>query len=259
MMLRFSIATSHWSDASHNDSRSRSFMWWRLAIAGVALGLIAIIGTDPGPGEITTVQQRPVTIATMPCASSLQTTSSGFVIDDGIVVTVAHAIYESREFAVRDWVGRWHVATIQHMDLERDLAVLAIAELNAEPMALTEAMAGDAVYMLDGAASGEVAGEVLRRVNISTEVIGDLERKSRRSGYELSVEIVGGDSGAAVVDDEGELVAVVFARSTRREASWATSAAEVDEIRDRRNVPTWDCSDDSGAPLVLDPPEPRLP
>lgn len=234
-------------------------MWWRLAVAGVAFGLLAILGTDPGPGPITTTRQRPVTIAAMPCTPNLQTTSSGFVFDDGLVVTVAHAIYESREFAVRDWSGRWHVAAVQYMDLERDLAVLAIDGLTAEPMAMTQAGAGDPVHMLDGAASGGVDGEVLRPVNISTEVIGDLEQKSRRSGYELSVEIAGGDSGAAIVDDDGSLVAVVFARSTRRDASWATSAAEVAEIRDLQGVPTWKCATDTGAPLVLDAPEPRLP
>lgn len=234
-------------------------MWWRLAIGGVVLGLVAVLASDPGSGPITAGHQRPVTIATMPCATSLQTTSSGFVIDDRLVVTVAHAIYESREFAVRDWSGRWHDATLQHMDLERDLAVLTIDALRAEPMATARADIGDSVQMLQGAASGWVDGKILRRVNISTEVIGDLEQKSRRSGYELTVDIAGGDSGAAVVDDDGSLVAVVFARSTRREASWATSASEVQAIRGRRGVPQWECETDSDAPLVLDAPEPRLP
>lgn len=234
-------------------------MWWRLALAGVTLGLLAIVGTDPGPGAITTGHQRPVTIAALPCGLSPQTTSSGFVIDDGLVITVAHALYESREFAVQDWSGRWHTAAVQHMDLERDLAVLAIDGLDAEPMALAEAAVGDVVHMLEGASSGSVDGQVLRRVNINTEVIGDLEQQSRRSGYELSVTIVGGDSGSAVVDDQGNLVAVVFARSTRRDASWATSASEIDLIRGRSGVPSWECEEGTGASLVLDPPEPRLP
>lgn len=234
-------------------------MWWRLAVAAVALGLAAVLGADPGPGVVTTGHQRPVTIATMPCSPSLQTTSSGFVIDDGLVVTVAHAIFESREFAVQDWSGRWHRAIVQHMDLDRDLAVLVIDGLRAEPMTMVEAKAGDAVHMLDGAASGGVDGEILRRVNIRTEVIGNLDEQSRRSGYELSLEIVGGDSGAAIVDDDGDLVGVVFARSTRRDASWATSASEVQDIRNRTDVPQWQCETDSDARLVLDDPEPRLP
>lgn len=232
-------------------------MWWRVAVAGIAVGLVAIIGTNRAPDRPTQVD-RPVAIATMPCSPSLQTTSSGFLIEEGIVITVAHAIYESREFAIQDSTGEWHRATVQHMDLERDLAVLAVDNLAVSPMQLVTAVAGDSVRMLNGAASGVVDGEILRQVRITTEVIGDLDQKSQRSGYELSVDILGGDSGAAIVDDDENLVGVVFARSTRRDASWATSASEVQEIRDRSGGPEWECERDSDVPLVLDAPEPRL-
>lgn len=232
-------------------------MWWRLATAGVAVGLLAILATStPSP---TANELRPVAIATMPCSPSVQTKSSGFVIEDGVVITVAHAIYESREFAVQDSMGDWHQATVQYMDLERDLAVLVVDGLAAPAMEIASAARGDQVRMLDGAASGVVDGQVLRPVRITTEVIGDLERTTQRPGYELSLEIAGGDSGSAIVDGDGSLVAVVFARSTRREASWATSALEVQDIQNQRGVPEWQCEIDVDVPLVLDPPEPRLP
>lgn len=235
---------------------------WKFALAiAVAFGLaVAMTGTvEPLP--IVELDQRPVAIATMPCLRPVQAASSGFVIDDDTVVTVAHAIYESTDFAVRDATGKWHEATIRHMDLARDLAVLTVKHLPAEPMSSMVASSGDVIEMVGGAASGSASGDVLRRVSISTEVIGDRTQTSTRSGYELNVEIKGGDSGAAVVDGEGNLAGLIFARSTRRDASWATSVVEILPALEGDTVPTWTCERGDRPDLRLDPiepPEPRL-
>jgi len=230
-------------------------MWWRVLAVVCGLG-VAVVAAQPGP--ITDADERAVVIATLPCQPSLQTTSSGFVIENELVVTVAHAIYNSRDFAIRDVSGRWHRPEIVHMDLNLDLAVLRIPWLTAQPMAIGRASAGDPVRMVQGAASGTSEGTVLRRVRLTTETIGDLNRKTERSGYELSVAIQGGDSGAAVVDADDDLIGVVFARSTRREASWVTSASEVmgvlDQIGalDQQSVPSWECENPSDVELILD-------
>ena len=230
-----------------------------LVLAGaVGLALVAIVGGETGPEPIASIEQRPVAIATLPCARDLQATSSGFVIDENTVVTVAHAIYESRDFAVRDATGQWHDATIQHMDLERDLAVLHIDRLPADVFPIREGVAGENVRMVDGAASGTQPGEVLRRVRINTEVIGDSSATSRRSGYELTIDISGGDSGAAVVGDDDNLLGLIFAQSTRREASWATSVSEIEAVLNADTVPAWQCERDSDAELVLAPLEESL-
>ena len=199
-------------------------MKWFALGSVVMFGLVvAVLLQALGPKPIVNVAERPVAIATMPCERDLQATSSGIVFDDETIITVAHAIYESRDFAVRDAAGTWYRPTIQHLDLERDLAVLKVEGLAAEALATRQARAGESVRMLEGAASGTIDGDILRRVEISTEVIGDLSTTSKRSGYELTVEIVGGDSGAAVLGDDDSLVGLIFARSTDRDASWATS------------------------------------
>jgi S1-C subfamily serine protease len=177
------------------------------------------------------------------------------VIDNETVVTVAHAIYETRDFAVRDSTGRWFRPEILHMDVDRDLAVLRIPGLRASPMATRVAGAGDAVEMVEGAASGTTEGAVLRRVRLTTESIGDLERKTARSGYEMSVAIRGGDSGAAIIDQDENLIGVVFARSTRREAAWVTSVSEILSVLDNQGVPSWECENPSGVELILEAPE----
>jgi len=96
---------------------------------------------------------------------------------------------------------------------------------------------------------------VLRRVRLTTESIGDLERKTARSGYEMSVAIRGGDSGAAIVDQDENLVGVVFARSTRREAAWVTSVTEILSVLDKQGVPPWECENPSSVELILEAPE----
>jgi len=222
----------------------------------VALGVLAagILYLAYGAtSAIDDIEGRPVAIATLPCQTRIQATSSGFVIDDERVITVAHALFESRDFAVLDTNGTWRRGTIRYMDLERDLAVLHVPGLAAGPVTTRVAEPGDPVRMLGGAASGTSSGEVLRRVRITTEVIGDLSEQSQRSGYELSVEISSGDSGAAVVDEDDNLIGLVFARPRQRNAAWATSITEIDAVRDLTGVPTWDCAPDPEAELVLEP------
>lgn len=231
-------------------------MWWRVVFFALAIGLSSALAwpAPATPPRITQNVQRPVVIATLPCDSNLQSTSSGIVIDDELVVTVAHAIYESRDFAVRDSTGRWHDAAVQYMDLDRDLAILRVRSLPASPMAIAVGEAEDPVVLLDGAASGSATGSVLRRVQIRMDALGDGAQEWVRSGYELSLPIKGGDSGAGVVDEDGNLLGLVFARSVRSEtASWAIRASEIADIRDSRGAPTWQCERDSHTELILRP------
>ena len=113
----------------------------------------------------------------------------------------------------------------------------------------------DHVRMLGGAASGTEDGLITRRVNVRTNVVGN-DETAVRAGYELALEIEPGDSGAAIVDDDGRLVAIVFARSTRRESvTWSTSVAEVRSVLGLGDVPEWRCDPGFDAELELTPPE----
>lgn len=230
-------------------------MWSRALAFALAIGLASTLAVPSD--RITDTADRAVYIASVPCARRLQATSSGFVMRDQTVVTVAHALYESRLYAVRDAQGLWHEAALSYIDLERDLAVLTVPSLRASTMSTQPARTGDPVRMIDGAASGTTAGEVLRPVRITTEVIGDLSQQSQRSGYELSVPIMGGDSGAAVVDDDENLIGLIFARSRRRDAAWATSVDEINDVLDLTGGPTWTCDRPSDVELELVPREPK--
>ena len=228
-------------------------MSWRVLLVAVAIVLATVWSAELGEDRIVDVQDRAVEIATLPCHTSQQSTSSGIVMDDELVLTVAHALFESRDFAVRDASGRWHAAYAEYLDLERDLALVRVEGLEASPIDRAAAAdEGDGVVLLEGASSGTVPGTVMRPVRIRTEVVGDRDRVNRRRGYEVALEIQAGDSGAALVNEAGELVGVVFARSTRRASvTWATAISEVDEIVGRSGVPDWDCGPGDGTRLVL--------
>lgn len=219
--------------------------FWRAVLVLVGVAFVAFGASASEPDWVTTAGQRPVEIATLPCTTALQSTSSGFVIDDRTVVTVAHAIHGTQDVAVRDVFGVWHRPEVVVLDLERDLAVLHIDGLRATAMELAPRRAtndwqNEPLRMLDGAATGNSPALALRRVSLVAEVVGNRDETSRRSGYEVGLDIGPGDSGAALVDRADRLVAVVFAQSKRRQAiTWATAADELSF--EPMDVPTWDC------------------
>lgn len=232
--------------------------FWRALLVLIGLALVTFGASILEPDWVTTAGQRPVEIATLPCSTALQSTSSGFAIDDRTVVTVAHAIHGSQDVAVRDTFGVWHRdPQVLVLDLERDLAVLHVEGLRATPMSVaptrpTVDWMNEPLRMLDGSASGTARAQVLRRVSIVAEVVGNRDETARRSGYEVSLDIGPGDSGAALVDDTDRLVGIVFAQSKRREAiTWATAADQLSI--EPGEISTWDCDPTFDAELELRP------
>lgn len=225
----------------------------RVAVLGLAalLGVVALgAGSRPtvfnGAPPITLASERPVVIATLPCTTERQATASGFVLADGLVVTVAHAIHDAREVAVRDGRGNWFRPAVRYLDLESDLAVLEVPQLTTTSIETRWAERGESVRVVGGATSGTVDGRIIRRVRLTIDVIGDRDRKATRRGYELGLPIAGGDSGAALLDDQDRLTGVVFARSTTRDSAWATAAPEITAILERRGGSLPDCEPETG-------------
>ena len=226
----------------------------------IAVGLLVVATRGQGETAAVSVDGRAVEFATLPCVG-IQSTSSGYVIDDETVLTVAHALFETRDFAVLDSDGVWRRGDIVRLDLERDLAIVAVDGLRSTPVDRAPSRAVSAwpntpVRMVDGAASGSVDASIVRRVNLKTDVVGDRSEQSERKGYEVALDIDPGDSGAAIVDNEDRLVGVVFARSTQRDAvAWVTAVDEIDERR--APVAGWDCDDDVEIELDLRRREPE--
>jgi hypothetical protein len=160
---------------------------------------------------------------------------SGWVAADGLVVTNAHVVAGESRTTVLDATGSEHDATVVAFDPVRDLAVLGVSTLDAEPLRLTDAEAGavGAVYGHPGggplvASPARVGEEILA---VGTDIYRTGE--SRRRVLVLAASLQPGDSGGALVDAVGDVMGVAFAIDPGREGtSYALTDDEVEDVLD---------------------------
>jgi S1-C subfamily serine protease len=121
--------------------------------------------------------------------------ASGFVVGDGLVVTVAHVLDDAPA------VASGHPARVLRVDRANDLALLAVPGVRGEAPRLGPG--GDTRVL------GRPA-PVVRRIAAS------VDGGPRRPALELRAAVARGDSGAPVVTATGRVAGVVFARSRGR-------------------------------------------
>ena len=173
--------------------------------------------------------------------------ATGTVIAPGKVLTVAHVLEGAERVEVvgagvagggegaggagaggdargrADARTRGREATVLRRDDALDLAVLGVPGAAGPRRAVRRcrrrATRPDrAAARRRGARRGRRARAVVEarlRRPINARLV-DQPGKPRRPSFELAADIVSGDSGAPVVDSDGEIVGVVYARSTRR-------------------------------------------
>ncbi|MEJ5945422.1 MarP family serine protease [Pseudokineococcus basanitobsidens] len=142
---------------------------------------------------------------------------TGFVVAPGRVVTNAHVVAGVDAPSVQvGGEGAPLGATVVLYDPERDLAVLDVPDLEAPALPLGEELAaGDAAavvgFPLDGPYDVEAATvrQVVRA--LGEDVYGD--PGVVREVYALRADVQPGNSGGPLVDLDGDVVGVVFARS----------------------------------------------
>ncbi len=176
-----------------------------------------------------------VTGATDGCGTSQE--GSGFVIAPERVVTNAHVVMgvPHPQVQVRG-EGERLDATPVLFDPDRDLAVLAVPGLRADPFARGEdldrgAPAAVLGYPLDGPYTSSPARvrQVLRATG--EDIYG--ESGVRREVYALFATVRQGNSGGPVVDPQGRLVGVVFAASLDDpDTGYALTLAEAGPVLD---------------------------
>jgi S1-C subfamily serine protease len=165
---------------------------------------------------------------------------SGWVAEPGLVVTNAHVVAGEDSTTVEDANGNDQPATVIVFDTLRDLAVLSVPGLRAEPLTIATGAKGDigAVYGYPGggrltASPSKVGEEILAR---GTDIYRT--RKSERRVYVLASSLAPGDSGGPLVEQNGDVIGVAFAIDPGRDnTAFALTDAEfrpvVDEARGR--------------------------
>lgn len=157
------------------------------------------------PFAVAGAAERPATVTVHAwSAAGLAERATGTVVAPGQVLTVAHVLEGASHVEVQ---GR--AATVLRSDAALDLALLRAPGVTG-PTARFGDADGDVRVLTTG---GVTQAGVRRRVSAR---LVDQPGRPRRPSLELAAAVSAGDSGAPVVNADGEVVGVVFARSTRR-------------------------------------------
>ncbi len=138
---------------------------------------------------------------------------SGFVVADDTVVTNAHVVAGEPNTTVITPDGTRLGARVVAFDPRRDLAVLDVARLGLRPLEIGQRDVGaiGAVYGHPG--GGPLVTSPARIEDRITAVGRDIygDRPTERDVFVLAADIHPGDSGGALIDDQGHVVGVAFA------------------------------------------------
>jgi S1-C subfamily serine protease len=173
-----------------------------LALAAAALAMLAPLALAAPPREPHVVAVRVL----QPGGSA--EIATGVVVAPERVLTVAHVLERGREISAAG-----APATVARLHPGQDLALLAVP--GARGPAVGHASASGPLRVLLRRGDGIIARPVELRRRIVASLV-DQPGRPRRAALELGARIRSGDSGAPVVDERGDVVGIVFARSTRR-------------------------------------------
>lgn len=163
---------------------------------------------------------------------------SGFVVEEGVVVTNAHVVAgEDRTELIRTDGSRVD-AVVVVFDSDRDLAVLSAPDVDRPVLPLADAVdVGErgAVFGYPGGGPLEISPfEVREQVQAVGRDLYD-RRDTRRQILVLASDLAPGDSGGALLDPAGSVTGVAFAIAPDRAGT--AYALSLDELRAVLAVP----------------------
>ena len=195
---------------------------------------------DPGPvpetDGLTDARRDEIAASTVridgiACGSTSE--GSGFAVTEELIVTNAHVVLGLERPTVETLDGAVLEGRVVAFDAVLDLAVIRLEGADFTPLPLGTAPDGTI-----GAVFGWERGPVVdptpfrvdRPVTVRIEAVGRDDRIERPS-WLLAAEIEAGDSGAAVVDEDGVVVGVAYATTTRGSSvAYAVRAEALEEL-----------------------------
>lgn len=171
---------------------------------------------------------------------------SGWVVAPGLVVTNAHVVEQLREVSIRRDDGATRPASVVARDDQRDLALLAVDDLDRPPLARSTPGEGDEVVIAGHPGGQDQVRVAPGRIDRVQSTVGRTTdgRSARRDVVFLAASLLQGDSGAPVADAEGRVVATAFAIAPDVDTTaYAVSDSELDAVLDapRGDVTGPDC------------------
>lgn len=198
------------------------------------------------------VEESVVKITTTTTTCSAGSEGTGFVYDNGLVATNAHVVAGSTGLAVQvGGTGRPYSAEVVEFDPEADVAVLRVPDLDAPALEFgSPAGPGDDSVVVGYPGNGPYTispSRVREKINARGLDIYD-EDSVVREVYSVRGIVREGNSGGPLLDADGNVIGMVFARSaTDEETGYALTRAEIrDELQAGANSttpqPTGQCT-----------------
>lgn len=211
------------------------------AVTSIALVLGACASTVPVETQIA---ERAALIETTACGDTSSTDGSAVIVDRDLVLASAHVVIGATDVYV-DKDGDRQAARIVAIDRRSDLALLEVDRaLDADPLELATVAAESEVLIGNTAADRVRPVVVTRRAEIRIEEVRSTVR-SARHGFEIDERVELGESGSGVYNADGQLVGVIFGRSTlNADRSFAVNHEEVQIILDAERS-TFQCNPES--------------
>jgi S1-C subfamily serine protease len=216
-------------------------------------GLIPALETGPPPADsglapavVARVAASTVKVEGVACR--FERDGSGFTVATDLVVTNAHVVAgQRRTFVVRPDGSRLR-AEVTVFDPGRDLALLAVPGLGQAPLPVAAAKIGTTAAVFGHPAGQEDVevspASIRQQVNALGPDLYELGM-TRRSVLVLAAELAPGDSGGAVVDDDGQVVGVAFAISPDNDSTaYALATSELRAVLEAERqspAPTGPC------------------
>lgn len=193
-----------------------------------------IVDSRPEPSgavEAASASSVRITGSAYECGQSQ--TGSGFAVTNDRVITNAHVVAGVEAPQVESNDGQLFTGDVVVFDPDVDVAVIALQGADLPTVEFGAALEqGDPAFVLGYPSGGphQIAGaEVQARGPATVANIYDTNPQ-RRDVYQLAADIREGNSGGALVDEDGSVTGVIFARASDAEVGYALSLEEISGI-----------------------------
>lgn len=189
---------------------------------------------DTGSAALDAAAQSVVRITGNAFACGQSQVGSGFVVADDRVVTNAHVVAGVSEPVIESPDGQALSGRIVYFDPVDDLAVIAVPGLDADPLALGDTIPAGTDAAFEGYPyGGPFSSGAASVLSVGSARVFDIYGSSRsdRDVYTLAADVREGNSGGPLLDLDGEVVGVVFARSgDASTVGYAMTMTELDPV-----------------------------
>ena len=160
-------------------------------------------------------------------------TGSGFAVTGDRVVTNAHVVAGVESPQIESFDGQLFTGEVVAFDPEIDLAIIALPGAQLPVVEFGEVLEpGEPAFVLGFPSGGPhqiLTAEIQARGPATVANIYD-ENAQLRDVYQFAAEVRQGNSGGALVGEDGTVAGVIFARASEADIGYAMSQAEIAEL-----------------------------